>query len=70
MSQQVGIALGTPVMSAVSSSQAARGLLPGIRAAVGVNGLVCLAAAVLVAVALRLPGRSAHVEAGPVVAAA
>jgi len=69
MSQQVGIALGTPVMSAVISSQAARGLLAGIRAAVGVNGLVCVAAAVLVAVALRLPGRSAHVEAGPVVAA-
>ena len=55
MSQQVGIVLGTPVMSAVITSQAARGLLSGVRVAVTVNVLLCSAAALLVAVALRLP---------------
>jgi EmrB/QacA subfamily drug resistance transporter len=54
MSQQVGIALGTPIMSAVITSQASRGLLPGIQTAIGVNGALCIAAAVLIAAALRL----------------
>ena len=57
MSQQVGITLGTPVMSAVIASQAARGLLPGVQTAIGVNGAVCIAAAVLIAVGLRLPAQ-------------
>jgi predicted MFS family arabinose efflux permease len=54
MSQQVGIALGTPIMSAVITSQAPRGLLPGIQTAIGVNGTLCIAAAVLIAAVLRL----------------
>jgi EmrB/QacA subfamily drug resistance transporter len=54
MSQQVGIALGTPIMSAVITSQALRGLLPGIQIAIGVNGALCIAAAVLIAAVLRL----------------
>jgi predicted MFS family arabinose efflux permease len=55
MSQQVGIALGTPVMSAIITSRMSRGLLPGIRTAIEVNGVICLVAAVVIAVALRLP---------------
>jgi EmrB/QacA subfamily drug resistance transporter len=54
MSQQVGIALGTPVMSAVITSQALRGLLPGIQTSIWVNGALCIAAAVLIAAVLRL----------------
>jgi predicted MFS family arabinose efflux permease len=59
MSQQVGIALGTPIMSAVITSQAPRGLLPGIQTAIGVNGTLCIAAAVLIAAVLRLSKRAA-----------
>ncbi len=62
MSQQVGITLGIPIMSAVISAAAggrtgAAGfaLLPGIQAAIWVNGLVCVSAGLIVAVALRLP---------------
>lgn len=54
MSQQVGIALGTPIMSAVITSQASRGLLPGIQTAIAVNGALCIVAAVLIAAVLRL----------------
>lgn len=54
MSQQVGIALGTPIMSAVITSQASRGLLPGIQTAIWGNGALCIAAAILIAVVLRL----------------
>ncbi len=57
MSQQVGIALGTPVMSALATSFAAATLLPGLRVAVGVNAAVALGAAVLVAVFLRSSSR-------------
>ena len=53
MSQQVGIALGTPIMSAVIAGQASRGLLDGIQTAIGVNGAICIAAAVLIGVELR-----------------
>ncbi|NUR59527.1 MAG: MFS transporter [Catenulispora sp.] len=59
MSQQVGIALGTPILSAIIISQASSGLLPGIRAAILADGLLCLAAAVLIAVVLRLPSPAA-----------
>jgi Arabinose efflux permease len=67
MSQQVGIALGTPIMSAIVISQAAHGLLPGIQTAVWVNGLLCLVAGVLVAAVLRLPGRAGASEASEAV---
>ena len=60
MSQQVGIALGTPIMSAVIASRVDEGLLTGIQTAVAVNGVLCLAAAVLIAVKLRLPTISAE----------
>lgn len=52
MSQQVGITLGTPVMSAVVTAFATTTLLPGIQAAIGINAAICLASAVLVAVFL------------------
>jgi MFS family permease len=55
MSQQVGITLGTPVMSAFVTAFAASTLLPGIQVAIGINAAICLAAAVLIAVFLRLP---------------
>ncbi|WP_269329264.1 MFS transporter [Kineosporia babensis] len=54
MSQQVGIALGTPVLSAVVvAGTAAGGLLSGLHLAIGVNAVACLGSAVLVRVALR-----------------
>jgi hypothetical protein len=60
MSPQVGITLGTPVMAALVTGFAAATLLPGIHVAIGVNAAICLAAAVLLAVFLRLPsGRPA-----------
>lgn len=59
MSQQVGIALGTPILSAVLTSRTGEGLLGGIRTAIGVDALLCVAAAILIAAALRLPARAA-----------
>ena len=65
MSQQVGITLGTPIMSAVMSAVSSRSgqtgteLLAGIQAAIWVNGLLCMVAATLVVAALRLPSRTA-----------
>jgi predicted MFS family arabinose efflux permease len=50
MSQQVGITLGTPVMSAIATAGGASA--SGISTALAVNAGVGLAAAVLVAVAL------------------
>lgn len=55
MSQQVGIALGTPVMSALVVSQAAAGLLSGIRFAVAVNAGLALLTCFVVAALLRPP---------------
>jgi predicted MFS family arabinose efflux permease len=55
MSQQVGITLGTPVMSAIVTAFATATLLPGIQIAIGVNAATCIAAAILIGVALRLP---------------
>lgn len=63
MSQQVGIALGTPIMSAVITSQAVRGLLPGIQTAIWVNAALCTAASALIAVTLRLPKPAVATEA-------
>ncbi|MFC0673832.1 MFS transporter [Brachybacterium hainanense] len=56
MSQQVGIALGTPVMSAIATGVAAATLLPGLQLAIGVNAAVAVAAAVVLAIFLRRPG--------------
>jgi hypothetical protein len=55
MSQQVGIALGVPVMAAIVTAFASATLLPGIRFAIGVNAATCIVTAVLVGVFLRLP---------------
>ncbi|RZU60938.1 EmrB/QacA subfamily drug resistance transporter [Zhihengliuella halotolerans] len=55
MSQQVGIALGTPVMSALATGVVAATLLPGLQFAIGVNAAIALAAAILLAIFLRLP---------------
>jgi MFS family permease len=56
MSQQIGITLGTPIMSAIVASQLSGGLLHGIRTAIAVNAALCLASALLVGVFLALPG--------------
>ncbi|MCA2189702.1 MFS transporter [Nonomuraea cavernae] len=53
MSQQVGITLGTPVMSALAMSQVASSLLPGLRFAIGVNATLAIVTALLVATFLR-----------------
>ncbi len=61
MSQQVGITVGTPVMSAIvaaaalSGAAAGPGLVPGITTAIATNAAICVAGAILVAVAV--PGR-------------
>jgi hypothetical protein len=59
MSQQVGITLGTPIMSAIATAAAASALaddvLHGITTALAVNTIICVAAAALVGIAL--PGR-------------
>lgn len=59
MSQQVGITLGTPVMSALATGWAATTLLPGLRFAIGVNAAAAVAAGLLVACFLRVPKASA-----------
>lgn len=59
MSQQVGIALGTPVMSAVATAWAANALLPGLRIAMGANAVVALLTAMTVAVVFRGARRAA-----------
>lgn len=53
MSQQVGITLGTPVMSAVVTAWATATLLPGLQAAIAVNAGLAAATALLVAIFLR-----------------
>ena len=58
MSQQIGITMGIPVMSAIATTamgaeQAAGSVLVGVRTAIGVDVLLALACAVLVAVFLR-----------------
>ncbi|MBP2268471.1 EmrB/QacA subfamily drug resistance transporter [Pseudarthrobacter sp. PvP004] len=62
MSQQIGITMGIPVMSAVFTAQLvaigasdASAVLSGVTVAVGVNAAMCVAAAVAVAVFLRKP---------------
>ncbi len=58
MSQQVGIALGTPVMAAVVAAFAGAGLLAGLQAAIGLNAAIALSTALVIAVVLRRPRRS------------
>lgn len=53
MSQQVGITLGTPVMSAIATGVVAATLLPGLQLAIGINAGIALGTAVLLAVVLR-----------------
>ncbi len=55
MSQQTGIALGTPVMSAIVTAWAASTLLPGLQVAIGVNAALALATALVVATLFRVP---------------
>jgi predicted MFS family arabinose efflux permease len=59
MSQQIGITLGTPVMSAVVTAVVlgGAGVLDGVTTAIAVNGALCLLGAAVVAA--RLGGRSA-----------
>lgn len=59
MSQQIGITLGTPVMSAVVTAMVlgGSGVLDGVTTAIAVNGALCLLGAAVVAA--RLGGRSA-----------
>ncbi|MEV4255303.1 MFS transporter [Spirillospora sp. NPDC049652] len=54
MTQQIGITLGTPIMSAVViASSTAADVLPGIRVAIGVNAALVAAGAVVAAAALK-----------------
>jgi EmrB/QacA subfamily drug resistance transporter len=61
MSQQIGITLGTPVMSAVVTAVVlgGSGVLDGVGTAIAVNGALCLLGAAVVAVCLvgRSPSR-------------
>lgn len=58
MSQQVGIALGTPVMSAIVTAWAGASLLPGLQTAIGINAALAIVTALVIAAALRLPNTS------------
>ena len=60
MSQQVGITMGTPIMSAVftavvlaSTAPQGEAVLAGVTAAIWVNGGICVLGAVIVAAFLR-----------------
>lgn len=60
LSQQVGITLGIPIMSAIVAArvnalggESAATVLSGVTAAIAVNAVLCLASAILVAVFLR-----------------
>lgn len=63
LSQQVGIALGTPVMSAIATGVVAATLLPGLQLAIGVNAAIAIGAAIVLAIFLRLPGDATESEA-------
>ncbi|MER6746692.1 MFS transporter [Streptomyces fungicidicus] len=57
MSQQVGITLGTPVMSAIATAAGASAtgqVMPGVTTALAANAAICVVAAVLVG--LAVPG--------------
>jgi EmrB/QacA subfamily drug resistance transporter len=64
MSQQVGITMGIPVMSAIVAArvngpggETADGILDGVSTALVVNASLCAATALLLAVCLRVPAR-------------
>lgn len=64
MSQQVGITMGIPIMSAVFTAQLvtfgsndAPAVLGGVTVAIGVNAVLCLFTALLVALLLRKPAK-------------
>ncbi len=64
MSQQIGITLGIPIMSAIATARihslggpSPHTVLRGVGLALTVNAAACVAAAVLLAVVLRTPGR-------------
>lgn len=66
MSQQVGITMGTPIMSAVltavvlaSAAPQGQAVLSGVTTAIWVNGGICIAAALAVAALLRVPRTTA-----------
>lgn len=65
MSQQVGIALGTPVMSAIATGMVAATLLPGLQLAIGVNAAIALLAAILLGAFLHLPKEKESSETAP-----
>jgi len=64
MSQQVGITMGIPIMSAVvtatghsdGAATTSPGILTGLTVAIGVNAVLCLITALLAHTALRTPG--------------
>jgi CBS domain containing-hemolysin-like protein len=58
---QVGIALGTPVMSAVLAALAVGPLLPGLRVSIAVNAALALLTATAVGLFLRLPAAGSGV---------
>jgi MFS family permease len=64
MSQQIGITMGIPIMSAVFTAQLvtfgsndAPAVLSGVTVAIGVNAVLCLLTALLVALLLRKPAK-------------
>lgn len=63
MSQQVGIALGTPIMSAIATAWAVSPLVRGLQIAIGVDAAMAVITGLLVAVFLRPPRSQAHAEA-------
>ncbi|MFG1777753.1 MFS transporter [Micromonospora sp. NPDC049048] len=65
MSQQVGIALGTPVMSAIATGVVAATLLPGLQLAIGGNAAIAIGAAIILAIFLRLPEAATQEDAVP-----
>lgn len=67
MSQQVGITMGIPIMSAITTAivhdggpTTSTGILTGLTVAIGVNAALCLVTALLAHTFLRSPGASSH----------
>ncbi|MGA9749205.1 MAG: MFS transporter [Nocardioides sp.] len=67
MSQQVGITMGIPIMSAITTAivhdggpTTSTGILTGLTVAIGVNAALCLVNALLAHTFLRSPGASSH----------
>jgi EmrB/QacA subfamily drug resistance transporter len=65
MSQQIGITMGIPIMSAIATARVhalgggtAHAVLSGVSAALTVNAALCVAAAVLIAFLLPAPARA------------